>query len=488
VSASSREGASASSRSASKDVSATADGLVLFGATGDLAAKKLYPALYWLSADDRVDMPVIGVSSSTWTDDDLRQRARESVVQALDDDEPDRTVLDRLLGRLTYLPGDYREAETFDRLAEMVRAAGIERPLFYLAIPPAMFDDVIDGLHRVSLTKDARVVVEKPFGRDQKSASELNACLHRAVPEESIYRIDHFLGKESVENLLVFRFANSMLEPIWNRNFIGSVQITMAESFGVGSRGKFYETVGALRDVVQNHLLQIVALMAMDPPVAADADALADEKTRLFRQVPTIDPAEVVRGQYRGYANEEGVQAGSDVETYVAMRFEIDSWRWSGVPWLIRSGKSLGSTATEAVVRFTDPPRLLFAEHGHRAAAPNELRFRMGRNDGVTLHLQAKAPGDKLVTQPIDLDVSYDQALGRREEAYQRLLEDAIEGDRRRFGRADSLDEQWRIMGAALDDPPETLLYKEGTMGPTSADALAEDVGGWRDPLPPDQD
>ena len=262
----------------------------------------------------------------------------------------------------------------------------------------------------------------------------------------------------------------------------------MAEDFGVGSRGKFYETVGALRDVVQNHLLQIVALMAMEPPVAADADALADEKTRLFRQVRTIEPGSVVRGQYRGYANEDGVQAGSDVETYVALRFEIDSWRWSGVPWLIRTGKSLSTTATEAVVRFNDPPRLLFAEDGSHRAAPNELRFRMGRNDGVTLHLQAKEPGDQLVTQPIDLDVSYDRALGVREEAYQRLLEDALEGDRRRFGRADSLDEQWRIVSAVLDDPPETLLYKEGSMGPSAADALAEDVGGWRDPVSPEQD
>ena len=473
-------------RSAMKDASPSADGVVLFGATGDLAAKKLYPALYGLGEDERVDIPVIGVSSSDWSDEQLRDRARESIEAAVDD--VDAKVLDRLLDRLTYLSGDYREAETFDRLSEMVTSAGIERPLFYLAIPPALFDDVIDGLLRVGLTEGARVVVEKPFGRDLASSRELNECLHRAFPEEAIYRIDHFLGKESVENLLVFRFANSLLEPVWNRNFISTVQITMAEDFGVGSRGKFYETVGALRDVVQNHLLQIVALMAMEPPVAADADALADEKTRLFRQVRTIEPGSVVRGQYRGYANEEGVQAGSDVETYVALRFEIDSWRWSGVPWLIRTGKSLSTTTTEAVVRFNDPPRLLFAEEGSRRAAPNELRFRMGRNDGVTLHLQAKEPGDQLVTQPIDLDVSYDRALGVREEAYQRLLEDALEGDRRRFGRADSLDEQWRIVGAVLDDPPETLLYKEGSMGPSAADALAEDVGGWRDPMPPDQD
>jgi glucose-6-phosphate 1-dehydrogenase len=472
-------------RSAAKDVSSSADGIVLFGATGDLAAKKLYPALYGLGEDGRVDVPVVGVSSSEWDDEQLRRRCRESVEAAIDD--VDETVLGRLLERLTYLAGDYREQPTFDRLAEVVRSAGMKQPLFYLAIPPALFDDVIDGLQRVELTTGARVVVEKPFGRDRASARALNDCLHRAFPEAGVYRIDHFLGKESVENLLVFRFANSMLEPIWNRNFIASVQITMAEEFGVGSRGKFYETVGALRDVLQNHLMQIVALMAMDPPVAADADALADEKTRLLRQVRPVDPGSVVRGQYRGYANEEGVQAGSDVETYVAMRFEIDSWRWSGVPWFIRTGKCMATTATEAVVRFHDPPRLLFAE-GQDRAAPNELRFRLGRNDGVTLHLQAKVPGDRLVSQPIDLDVSYDQALGHREEPYHRLLEDAMEGDRRRFGRSDSLDEQWRIVEDALEHPPETLLYKEGSMGPAAADALAADIGGWRDPIPPDQD
>ena len=266
------------------------DGLVLFGATGDLAAKKLYPALYNIEAADRLG-PVIGVSSSPWSDDELRERARESVRAR--EDAVDDEVLDRLVSRLTYLSGDYRDAATFDGLAERVREAGVEKPLFFLAIPPALFDDVVKGLSGVGLHESARVVVEKPFGRDLASARELNACLHRAFPEEAVYRIDHFLGKEGVENLLVFRLANSLLEPLWNRSFIASVQITMAEDFGVGSRGKFYESVGALRDVVQNHLLQIVALLAMDPPVAADADALSDEKTRLFRQIRPIDPAQV---------------------------------------------------------------------------------------------------------------------------------------------------------------------------------------------------
>jgi glucose-6-phosphate 1-dehydrogenase len=457
------------------------DALVLFGATGDLAKKKILPAVYAMESDGLCGVPVVGVASSEWTDDVLRESAEQAIVDSGAELDPD--LWRDLASRLSYVSGDYRDPVTFDTLAE--RLAGVERPLFYLAIPPALFDDVIEGLQRVGLTKSARVVVEKPFGRNRASAAELNHVLHRAFPEESVFRIDHFLGKEAVENLLIFRFANSLLEPVWNRNHIAHVQITMAESFGVNGRGRFYESVGALRDVVQNHILQLVAFLAMEPPVSADEGALRDEKVKLWKQVNTIDPRQVARGQYRGYTDEPGVEPGSDVETFVAHRLEIESWRWAGVPWLIRTGKHLPVSATEAIVTFNAPPRLLFSPPGSPAPHPNHLRFRLGAQDGMLLHLQAKAPGDELLTQPVDLEVSYDRALGHRKAAYQRLLEDAMEGDPRRFGRADGLDEQWRIVEAVVGHPPPVSLYYRGTWGPSEADQLAAGVGGWIEPIAP---
>ncbi len=462
------------------------DAVVLFGATGDLARKKLFPAVYEMQRNGTIGAaPVIGVSSSAWTDDDMRERARVSVGERLKGAAPDTAALDSVTSRMTYVSGDYREVDTFVRIADVLRELGVKRPLYYLAIPPAMFDDVIQGLDQCALVEGARLVVEKPFGRDEASARELNEVIHRVFPEDRVFRIDHFLGKEPVENLLVFRFANSMLEPIWNRNYISSVQITMSEDFGVLSRGKFYDEVGALRDVVQNHLLEIVALLAMEPPSAATAGALHDEKVKLFRQVESLDPARSVRGQYRGYVDEEGVHGGSDTETFVATRFQIESWRWAGVPWLIRAGKCLPVTATEAVVEFTAPPRLLFATKGRGKTVPNHMRFRLGADDGVVIQLQAKRPGDEYTTRPVNLEVRHEAVFGQRAEAYQRLLEDAMEGDHRRFGRADAIEEQWRICDPLLDDPPEVRLYYKGSWGPSEADRLAADLGGWKEPLAP---
>ncbi|MFP5578293.1 MAG: glucose-6-phosphate dehydrogenase [Acidimicrobiia bacterium] len=457
------------------------DAVVLFGATGDLAKKKLYPALYQMVVDGSLaeGVPVIGVSSSEWSDEDLRDRIRESVSEQVDD--VDEAALASLAERACYVSGDYREGSTFDDLARALRAAGDPRaPLFYLAIPPAMFDDVVEGIARVGLHEDGRVVVEKPFGRDRASATELDDVLHKAFPEDRVFRIDHFLGKEEVENLLVFRFANTLLEPFWNRNFVSSVQITMAEEFGVEGRGKFYDSVGALKDVVQNHLLQVVAFLAMEPPAGPDARSLRDEKAKLLRQVESFRPDQLVRGQYRAYVDEDGVQGGSDTETYAAIRFEIDSWRWAGVPWLIRTGKGLPLTQTEAVVELKRPPSLLFADEGP-VPHPNHVLFRLNRDTGVTFGLQVKQPGEGLVSEEADLDMSFSQDP-RRRSAYQRLLEDALEGDARRFAREDGIDQQWRIVDPVLDHHEPVELYHQGTWGPPSADRLAADIGGWHQP------
>ena len=453
------------------------DALVLFGGTGDLAQRKLFPALYHLERHGRLNVPVIGVARSDWSDDSFRQHAHDAVLAAVPDAKA--AVLDALVGRLDLVQGDYADHRTWESLVTTLDRWGSHQAVFYMAIPPAAFPMVAQALAGVGLNQRGRIVVEKPFGRDLASAIELNTTLHAVFPEERIFRIDHYLGKESVEDLLVFRFSNTLLEPIWNRNYVRSVQITMAETIGVEGRGSFYDSVGALRDVVQNHLLQVLALLAMEPPVGPASHFLQDEKAKVFAAMKPMSCGSVVRGQYTGYLDEPGVAAGSKIETFAAMRFEIDSWRWAGVPFYARAGKGLAANATEAVVEFREPPSLLFDENGGPPPGRNLVRFRLGHNDGVTFTLQAKTPGQALDSQDVDVGVDFAAALGDRRDAYERLIDDALAGNPRRFARQDIVEQTWRVVQPALDDPPALFGYERGSWGPDEADQVLATGDHW---------
>jgi glucose-6-phosphate 1-dehydrogenase len=456
---------------------AQSDALVLFGVTGDLAHKMIFPALYAMAKRGVLTIPIVGVAFPKWSLEQLHERIKDSLQQSGGID--DARALDQLLSLISYVNGDYNAAGTFMAIKKAL--ANAKHPAFYLAIPPSLFATVIQGLDAASLAEHGRVIVEKPFGRDLASARKLNRIAHAVFPEDAIFRIDHYLGKEAIMNILYFRFANSFMEPIWNRNYIASVQITLSEDFGVEKRGAFYETAGCLRDVIQNHLFQIVALLAMEPPAYQGFGAVHSEKAKVFQAMRPLRPGDLVRGQYAGYRKEPDVAKDSDVETYCALRLFIDSWRWGGVPWYLRSGKYLAETAAEVLVELKPPPQELFADAAPAAGRANYLRFRLSPSSAVALAARVKRAGKEFVGDQRELYLIEEQP--GEELPYERLLGDAMAGDGALFTREDAVEAAWAVVDPVLKRHSKALPYKRGSWGPKAADALIEADGQWLNPI-----